>query len=112
MELAKTCPAPSSMECDVFRRAVHDLFLCRICHFLVFPHYTHCKNGHPLCNFCMLQEDKCPDCLAIQSSCFTDPIGLLTFPCYYKNFGCLESPPANKWHSHVYKCNFSPYKID
>ena len=85
-----------------YRHVIYELFLCRFCQFLVHPYYTHCKNGHALCNFCILREDECPDCLVAFSNNVVDSFGEFNFPCYYARFGCTLEPSANLWHSHVY----------
>ena len=99
----------STTDDNLYRRAVNEMFLCRLCNFLVYPFYTHCKFGHPMCSFCLLlREEDCPDC---KTGFLQDMLHTLPFPCYYKNFGCSQMIEARFWHNHVSSCLYSPYRL-
>ena len=66
---------------NLYRRAANEIFLCRLCNYLVYPFYTHCKFGHRMCSFCLLlHEEDCPDC---KTGLVQDMLHTLPFPCYY-----------------------------
>lgn len=88
-------------------------FECPICNSLMKPPIYLCLTGHSICNRCRPRLHQCPSCRSNFGNARNYALEALTntvsYPCGYRELGCLTVLPLNKITKHESDCHLKPY---
>ena len=109
---------PASGRKPALRQSVFEVLTCPLCREYMLPPITLCQAGHNICSSCrpglqFSRGNKCPHCgqklLETRNVALETIARGLSYPCRYKDAGCLLKFSANDIRKHHGRCPHRSY---